>query len=131
LFAEKIAREHGVAITDEAKVSSAAMSAWIDKNQGAKPGKGRRKAGEKRSKLAAAKTAMPTKRARKPKATTISSDVTSQPASEQRNSEANTPLRIPYGNKEVAQNLGARYGAGGWYAPPSVDLTVFNAKGWL
>ena len=132
LFAEKIAREQGVVITDEAKASAAAMSAWIDSNQGAKPGKGRRKAGERRSKPTAANTTAPTKRARKkPKATTASADAKPPPAPEQRNSGANTPLRIPYGNKEVAQKLGARYGAGGWYAPPGVDLTAFNAKGWL
>jgi len=43
----------------------------------------------------------------------------------------NTPLKIPYGNKEVAQKLGARYGADGWYAPPGVDLSAFKEKGWL
>jgi DNA topoisomerase-3 len=43
----------------------------------------------------------------------------------------NTPLRIPYGNKEVAQQLGARYSADGWYAPPGVDLRAFKEKGWL
>ena len=32
-FAEKIAQEHGVVIPDEAKASSAAMSAWIESNQ--------------------------------------------------------------------------------------------------
>jgi DNA topoisomerase-3 len=42
-FAESISREKGVAIIDEAKANSAAMSAWIDKNQGSTPGKGRRK----------------------------------------------------------------------------------------
>jgi DNA topoisomerase-3 len=42
-----------------------------------------------------------------------------------------TPLRIPYGNKETAQKLGARYAAGGWYAPPGVDLSAFSAQGWL
>jgi hypothetical protein len=41
------------------------------------------------------------------------------------------PLKIPYGNKEAALALGARYGAGGWYAPPGVDLSVFQEKGWL
>jgi DNA topoisomerase-3 len=40
-------------------------------------------------------------------------------------------LRVPYGNKEIAQQLGARYAAGGWYAPPGVDLTEFKSKGWL
>ncbi len=42
-----------------------------------------------------------------------------------------TPLRIPYGNKDVALKLGARYGSGGWYAPPGVDLSVFGERGWL
>ena len=44
---------------------------------------------------------------------------------------ANTPLKIPYGNKEVAQKLGARYSADGWYAPPGVDLSAFTERGWL
>ncbi len=42
-----------------------------------------------------------------------------------------TPLRIPYGNKEVAFGMGARYGADGWYAPPGVDLEAFRERGWL
>jgi hypothetical protein len=42
-----------------------------------------------------------------------------------------TPLRIPYGNKEVALKLGARYGSEGWYAPPGVDLSAFGKRGWL
>jgi DNA topoisomerase-3 len=44
---------------------------------------------------------------------------------------AGTPLRIPYGNKDVAMKLGARYGSAGWYAPPGVDLSVFGERGWL
>ena len=44
---------------------------------------------------------------------------------------AGTPLRIPYGNKELAFGLGARYGADGWYAPPGVDLTAFRERGWV
>ena len=42
-----------------------------------------------------------------------------------------TPLRIPYGNKEVAFSMGARYGADGWYAPAGVDLDAFRERGWL
>ena len=42
-----------------------------------------------------------------------------------------TPLHIPYGNKEVAFSMGARYGADGWYAPPGVDLDAFRERGWL
>jgi DNA topoisomerase III len=67
-FAEKIAQEKGVVIPDEAKASSADMSAWINSNQSAKPGKARRKTADKRPLSAAAKSMAPTKRARKPKA---------------------------------------------------------------
>jgi DNA topoisomerase-3 len=44
---------------------------------------------------------------------------------------AGTPLRIPYGNKDLALKLGARYGSTGWYAPPEVDLSAFGERGWL
>jgi DNA topoisomerase-3 len=27
--------------------------------------------------------------------------------------------------------LGARYGSAGWYAPPGVDLSAFDERGWL
>jgi hypothetical protein len=47
------------------------------------------------------------------------------------NSVAGTPLRIPYGNKDVAMKLSARYGSAGWYAPLGVDLSVFGERGWL
>ena len=42
-----------------------------------------------------------------------------------------TPLRIPFGNKEVALRLGARYRAGGWFAPQGANLEPFREKGWL
>ena len=45
--------------------------------------------------------------------------------------DAGTPLRIPYGNKDVAFSLGARYGANGWYAPQGIDLSGFRERGWL
>ena len=131
-YAGKIAREQDLALTDEAKASSAALSAWIDNNQGVKPGKSHRKTGERRPGSAAANAAAPRTGTRKPKATNPpSGDATLPPATPLGGSGANTPLRIPFGNKVVAQQLGARYAAGGWYAPPGVDLTAFNAKGWL
>jgi DNA topoisomerase-3 len=46
-------------------------------------------------------------------------------------SNEETPLRIPFGNKEAAQALGARYRAGGWYAPANLSLTAFRERGWL
>ncbi len=44
--------------------------------------------------------------------------------------DGDTPLRIPFGNKEAALQLGARYRAGGWYAPAGLDLTAFRERGW-
>jgi hypothetical protein len=45
--------------------------------------------------------------------------------------EPRAQLRIPYGHKDVALKLGARYGAAGLYAPPRVDLAAFGERGWL
>lgn len=42
-----------------------------------------------------------------------------------------TPLKIPFGNKDVALQLGARYRTGGWYAPAGLDLGGFRERGWL
>ena len=42
-----------------------------------------------------------------------------------------TPLNIPFGNKEVALRLGARYSTGGWFAPPGANLEPFRQNGWL
>jgi DNA topoisomerase-3 len=69
----------------------------------------------------------PTKGLRKH--TAANAAVSSTPA--RLNSGADTPLRIPYGNKELAVKLGARYRSGGWYAPPGVDLAPFREHGWL
>jgi DNA topoisomerase-3 len=44
---------------------------------------------------------------------------------------AATALQIPFGNKEIAKKLGARYGGRGWYAPPGVDLSPFHTRGWI
>ena len=49
----------------------------------------------------------------------------------QAGADSPTPLRIPYGNKEVAFSMGARYGADGWYVPPGVNLDAFRERGWL
>uniref|UniRef100_UPI001CBB473B type IA DNA topoisomerase n=1 Tax=Tateyamaria pelophila TaxID=328415 RepID=UPI001CBB473B len=110
-FAESISREKGVAISNEAKANSAAMSVWIDANQDGKPGKGRRKTVARSSEPKVTKPTTPTKRPRKPSATATSVNSRHPPVTKQSNAAANTPLRIPYGNKDVAQELGARYAA--------------------
>jgi len=84
LFAAKIAQEKGVVISDEARASSAAVSAWIQSNNAAKLGKGPRTSGERRSKSTRAKrfAAMSAdedsnaskKRARKPRTGSAAAD---------------------------------------------------------
>src|SRR5665811_118217 len=127
LYAKKIAQGKGVIIPDEAKANSAAMSAWIDTNRGTKRRKRGRKTGYKPAGSVAPQSTAPTRRSRKRKADTAAAP----PAPAQPKSVTGTPLRIPYGNKDVAMELGARYGSAGWYAPPGVDLAAFGERGWL
>lgn len=129
--AERISREQGAAIPAEAKISAGAMFGWINKNQGSKPDRYRRKPVAKNSEPTTTKGTVPTKRRGEPKTTATLRDPTRATVPKQQSSAANTPLRIPYGNKEAAQKLGARYVASGWYAPPGVELSVFKSKGWL
>ena len=80
----------------------------------ARPGSGRAKAAESRR-------------------ASGSDPVRTEPSAGAAQASAGSPtlLRIPYGNKEVALGMGARYGADGWYAPPGVDLEAFRERGWL
>jgi DNA topoisomerase III len=126
LYAKKLAQGKGLIIPDDARANSAAMSAWIDTNRGKKRHKSGRKTTYKPAEPIAPQSAAPPKRSRKRKA---ENDVV-PPAPAPANS-IRTPLRIPYGNKEVALKLGARYGSTGWYAPPGVDLSAFDERGWL
>jgi DNA topoisomerase-3 len=127
LYAKKIAQGKGLVIPDEATASSAAMSAWIDSNRDSKRRWRGRKTAYKPTGSVAPQPAGPTKRSRKRKAI---ADAT-PPAPFRPNSVAGTQLRIPYGNRDVAMKLGARYGSAGWYAPPGVDLSAFGERGWL
>jgi DNA topoisomerase-3 len=124
-YATKIAQGKGLVIPDEAKANSAAMSAWIDSSRGTK--RRGRKTASKPDASAASQLAGPAKRSRKRKAGTDAAPSTP----DQPNSVAGTPLRIPYGNKDIAMKLGARYGSAGWYAPRGVDLSAFAEHGWL
>jgi DNA topoisomerase III len=103
------------------------MSAWIDTNRDSKRRRRGRKTAYKPAGSAAPQSAGPTRRSRKRKA---GADAAS-PTPAQPNSVVGTPLRIPYGNKDVAMKLGARYGSAGWYAPPGADLSAFGERGWL
>lgn len=128
LYAKKIAQSKGLVIPDEAKTSSAAMSAWIDSNRGTKRSKRGRTTASKPMGSIAPQSIAPTRRSRKRIAAT---DAAAPPAPAQPKSATGTPLRIPYGNKDVALKLGVRYGSAGWYATPGVDLAAFGERGWL
>jgi len=125
LYAKKLAQGKGLIIPDAARINSVVMSAWIDTNRAKK----RRKLNRKTSNRpvgSVAPQAAPPKMSRKQKVDTDAASMAPVPPNSSR-----TPLRIPYGNKAVALKLGARYGSGGWYAPPGVDLSAFGERGWL
>jgi DNA topoisomerase-3 len=126
LYAKKLAQGKGLVIPDDARTNSAAMSAWINSNRVTKRRKSGRKTTYKPAEHAAPKLAASPKRSRKQKVDTNAASMAPAPPNSIR-----TPLRIPYGNKELALKLGARYGSGGWYAPPGVDLSAFGERGWL
>ena len=130
-FAVIIARQKRVKLPAGYAVSGSICRAFLDQHAPKKtPGDA---TGENVSEAAspAQKSSAPTKRTRKSKAATAKAVTPAPPTPAPQNAGGNTPLRIPYGNKETAQKIGARYGAGGWYAPPGVDLTAFSARGWL
>ena len=126
LFAKKLAQGKGVLIPDEAKANSAAMSAWIDSNRSVRGRKAGRRSPSKPTRSTASPSTAPKIHFRKRKAAAATASTTALA-----NSATGTPLRIPYGNKDVALKLGARYRSGGWYAPPGVDLAAFGEHGWL
>jgi DNA topoisomerase-3 len=127
LYAKKIALGKGVVIPDEAKANSVTMAAWIDSNKDTKRRKSRSKTAFRPARAISPQSKSPRKKSRKQKADAVAVP----PTPGQPNFATGTPLRIPYGNKEVAMKLGARYGSAGWYAPHGVDLSAFGERGWL
>ena len=103
------------------KAGSPASGPASGASAGGKPGT----AGTARSGKMATRPAKPRQR-KSGRDETDGSSGTPQPAA-----GSGTPLRIPYGNKELAFGLGARYGTNGWYAPLGVDLAAFRERGWL
>ena len=129
-YAEAIARDKDITVPEEARACSAAMSKWIDANRPAKPATGRRASAHKsRDQAAKGKTARA--RAQRRRQPGDAAEGAAPPAGARAEAPTGTPLRIPYGNKEAAFELGARYASGGWYAPPGVDLSAFRERGWL
>jgi DNA topoisomerase-3 len=131
LYAQKIAQGKAVIIPEQAKANSAAMSAWIDSKRSARRCKQGGKTAYRLAGAVAAQSTATTERPRKRKANAATTPHPAPSAPAQPNSISGTPLRIPYGNKEIALKLGARYRPGGWYAPPGADLSTFKERGWL
>jgi DNA topoisomerase-3 len=104
--------QKGVVIPDDAKVDSAAMR---------KPG---RRTTKQWATFQSLRPKRPSRKRKTKAATAVSTAAQSNPAT-------GTPLRIPFGNKDIALRLGARYRSGGWYAPPGIDLGAFGERGWL
>ncbi|WP_250265669.1 type IA DNA topoisomerase [Rhodovastum atsumiense] len=122
----------GVASPDAALLATVAPGAGTAGSPRARKPRRRRVKADQEATAAppARKAKRATSRARRPgPAGTVPAPVANAPTPE--TSDAETPLRIPFGNKEIAFRLGARYRAGGWYAPPGVDLAGFRERGWL
>jgi hypothetical protein len=125
LYAKRLAQGKGSIIPDDAKTNTAAMSAWIDTNRVKKRRKLDRKTSN-RPVVSVAPQGVPPKRSRKQKVVTDAASMAPAPTNSNR-----TPLRIPYGNKEVALKARCPLWLRGWYAPPGVDLSAFGERGWL
>jgi len=127
-FLEQHAPKKAGEETAAAPASKTTSPAQASGAEGTQPARKRR-----RAKGTTAIAPSPTKAARgkKPRKPTFGNPLAKAPGLHLHDVGPNTPLRIPYGNKEVAQKLGARYGADGWYAPPGVDLSAFKENGWL
>jgi DNA topoisomerase-3 len=128
-FLEQHAPKKAGGETRAEPASKATAAAQVSAAESNRPAKKRRQGTDTTSAAPARKRAARGKTARKAKFG--GSLMNSSPDLPRRDVGKNTPLKIPYGNKEVAQKLGARYGDGGWYAPPGVDLSAFAEKGWL
>ena len=106
------------------------MSKWIEANRESKAAKGRKAPGRNPRGPAATGKTVQAKMPQNRKSRSAAEEGV-QSGSVRTDSETDTPLRIPYGNKDVAFELGARYAAKGWYAPPGVNLAAFRERGWL
>ena len=142
-YAASIAKRKSIKPPRGYTKSAAVCRAFLDRhapgqNQGQKAGSpasgptSGASAGGKRGNTGTARSGERATRPAKPRQRKSGRDETDGlPGTPQPAAGSGTPLRIPYGNKELAFGLGARYGTEGWYAPPGVDLAAFRERGWL
>ena len=130
-YVESLARQKGLALPAGYAESGAICRSFLDAHA---PPKTIVPASSPAVKPRAARSAKAGAAPRKPRSPAKVAPKAKKPAVEKAPSEktANeTRLRIPFGNKEVAQQLGARYRDGAWYAPSGVKLSIFRERGWL
>ena len=114
----------GIAVPDVVDAAHADSPSSTENQPGKPRGRARRKATD-RTTGSGAKPRAPGKKTR-----TTAAPPT-RPQAKVAANPGETFLRIPFGNKDAALRLGARYRTGGWYAPPGTDLHPFQERGWL
>ena len=125
-YVESLARQKGISPPAGYAASSAVCRSFLDQHA---PPKAAAVVAPVAVKPKPARSAKPKSIPRKPPASAKAPPRARAPAAEKAADE--TKLRIPFGNKEVAQRLGARYRDGAWYAPSGAKLSVFRERGWL
>jgi DNA topoisomerase-3 len=144
-FVDSLARQKGLKLPRGYATSGAACRAFLDQHASKKEASPGADEGKLKAVASTGVEARPAKRSvtarpRVPKAANTAGIRTGQqtplrrakgdpPPSEVGAGE--TPLNIPFGNKETALQLGARYRNGGWYAPPGIELGPLRERGWL
>ena len=126
LYAKKVAQGKGVLIPEKAKANSAAMSAWIHFEP-------KREAPQARSqdRLQAGRISRASIDGDDEEVSETQTGCLCRSTARAAKFDYRYAAAIPFGNKAVALKLGARYSSGGWYAPPRVDLSAFEERGWL
>jgi DNA topoisomerase-3 len=125
-YAESLARQKGLTLPEGYETSISVCRTFLNAHA-AKKAEGERSADDAVAKPARARAKRAASRGKRGQDKAAKRRHAAPSASDP---EDVTPLKIPYGNKEIAMKLGARYGLGGWYAPPGTDLSAFRERGW-
>jgi DNA topoisomerase-3 len=127
-FVDSLARQKGISPPRGYATSGALCRTFLDQHA---PSKGADPVTNQEGDAQPVPVGAPARAPRARKTTAGRSRPSSTSSREKEGTAGETLLKIPFGNKEVALQLGARYRAGGWFAPPGLDLTRFRERGWL
>jgi DNA topoisomerase-3 len=127
-FVDSLARQKGISPPRGYATSGALCRTFLDQHA---PSKGADPVTNQEGDAQPVPAETPARTPRVRKAGAGRGRLSSTPSRQKEGTAGETPLKIPFGNKEVALQLGARYRSGGWFAPPGLDLTRFRERGWL